>query len=523
MESTMTLEKNRILVLDFGSQYTQLIARRTREMHVYCEIQPFDAPMHTIEAHRPKGIILSGGPASIYDRGSPQCDRAILAMGIPVLGICYGMQLMAHLLGGKVAGSTRREYGQAMITVDRGDSLFRGIFDDEETQDLSVWMSHGDHVEQLPEGFDRMASSRNCPVAAFGDQRRRLYGLQFHPEVAHTSHGSEIIRNFLFEICDCQPSWNIGSFIRGSVAEIRKAVGTERVLCALSGGVDSSVVAVLLHEAVGDRSICIFVNNGLLREGEAERVVKVFRDEMHLNLYCVDAADIFLDKLSGVSDPEEKRKIIGNEFVFLFEREARKHGDIRFLAQGTLYPDVIESVSFRGPSAKIKSHHNVGGLPETMRLQLIEPLRELFKDEVRQLGRELGIPEEIADRQPFPGPGLAVRIIGEVTRERIEVLREADAIVTEELANAHIQVEIWQAFAVLLPIRTVGVMGDSRTYDNVIALRVVSSVDGMTADWVRLPYDILGRISNRIVNEVKGINRVVYDMSSKPPSTIEWE
>jgi GMP synthase (glutamine-hydrolysing) len=476
-----------------------------------------------IEAFNPRGMILSGGPASIYERGAPKCDPSVLEMGIPILGICYGMQLMAHLLGGRVSGSRRREYGQAAVSIDEAVPLFRQILPGEADKRLSVWMSHGDHVETLPDGFDRIAYSANCRVAGFGSPRRRLYGLQFHPEVAHTSHGVEILRNFLFEVCGCEPSWSMESFVHRTAENIRTDLGSDRVICALSGGVDSSVVATLLHHAVGDRSICVFVNNGLLRKGEPESVVRMFQDRMHLNLHYVDAEDIFLEKLRGVSDPEEKRKIIGNEFVFLFEREARRHGNVRFLAQGTLYPDVIESVSFRGPSARIKSHHNVGGLPKTLNLRLVEPLRELFKDEVRQVGRELKIPEEILNRQPFPGPGLAVRILGEVTRERLDILREADAIVIEEIEKAHVFPEIWQAFAVLLPVRTVGVMGDSRTYENVIAVRVVSSVDGMTADWVRLPYDLLATLSNRIVNEVKGINRVVYDLSSKPPSTIEWE
>ncbi len=519
----MNVDGNGILILDFGSQYTQLIARRIRELRVYCQIHPFDIPHARIEALNPKGMILSGGPASIYEPGAPQCDRSVLEMGIPVLGICYGMQAMAHLLGGKVSGSLRREYGQATVCIDKSAGIFRGIPAGEEDEEISVWMSHGDHVEALPEGFETLAHSVNCPVAAFGDPVRRFYGLQFHPEVVHTSRGVEILRNFLFEICNCEPSWNMGSFVRQTVEDIRKTLGSGRVICALSGGVDSSVVAVLLHRAVGKRSICVFVNNGLLRKGEAENVIRIFRDQMHLNLHYVDAEDVFLEKLRGVSDPEEKRKIIGNEFVFLFEREARKHGDIQFLAQGTLYPDVIESVSFKGPSARIKSHHNVGGLPETMKLKLLEPLRELFKDEVRQVGRELKIPEAIVSRQPFPGPGLAVRIIGEVTRERLYLLREADAIVTEEIMKSGRYPEIWQAFTVLLPVKTVGVMGDSRTYEDVVALRVVNSVDGMTADWVRLPHDLLGMMSNRIVNEVKGINRVVYDLSSKPPSTIEWE
>ncbi len=519
----MNADKNGILVLDFGSQYTQLIARRIRELSVYCEIHPYNVSLAQIEAFNPRGLILSGGPASIYEPGAPQCERSVLEMGIPVLGICYGMQAMAHVLGGRVSGSSNREYGQALVTIDESSGLFRGIAAGKETQELSVWMSHGDHVEELPQGFDRIAYSENCSVAAFGSSVRGLYGIQFHPEVVHTSSGLEILRNFLFEICNCDPTWSMGSFVKRTVEEIRETVGSDQVICALSGGVDSSVVAVLLHRAVEERSICIFVNNGLLRKREAESVLSVFRDRMHLNLHYVDAEDLFLEKLSGVSDPEEKRKIIGNEFVFLFEREARKNEDVRFLAQGTLYPDVIESVSFKGPSARIKSHHNVGGLPNKINLELIEPLRELFKDEVRQVGRELGIPEEIVTRQPFPGPGLAVRIIGEVNRERLQILREADAIVTEEIMGSSVSRDIWQAFAILLPVKTVGVMGDSRTYENVIALRVVNSVDGMTADWVRLPYELLGTISNRIVNEVKGVNRVVYDMSSKPPSTIEWE
>jgi GMP synthase (glutamine-hydrolysing) len=519
----MKSDSNAILILDFGSQYTQLIARRIRELRVYCEIHPFDMPQSAIRAFHPKGLILSGGPASIYEPGAPQCERWVLEMGIPVLGICYGMQLTAQLLGGRVVGSARREYGQAKVTIDKTGGLFQGIVWERNKRELSVWMSHGDHVEELPEGFKSLAHSTNCTVAAFGDSLRKLYGLQFHPEVVHTSHGTEILRNFLFEICNCEPSWSMESFVKRTVEDIRKTVGSDRVICALSGGVDSSVVAVLLHRAVGVQSICIFVDNGLLRRGEAEHVVRILRDRMHLNVHAVDAEAIFLGKLKGVTDPEEKRKIIGNEFVFLFEREAHKHGDVRYLAQGTLYPDVIESVSFRGPSARIKSHHNVGGLPDTLNLRLIEPLRELFKDEVREVGRELGIPEEIVNRKPFPGPGLAVRIIDEVTPERIRILRDADAIVTEEIMKSDAFPEIWQAFAVLLPIRTVGVMGDSRTYENVIAIRVVSSVDGMTADWVRLPYEDLAILSNRIVNEVKGINRVVYDLSSKPPSTIEWE
>jgi GMP synthase (glutamine-hydrolysing) len=519
----MSSGSNRILILDFGSQYTQLIARRIRELRVYCEIQPFSMSQTAIKRFDPHGVVLSGGPASIYESGAPQCEGAVFELGVPILGICYGMQLMAHLLGGRVVGSSRREYGQAATTIDRFEGPFQGIASGGGDRELSVWMSHGDHVEEVPAGFEILAHSTNSPIAAFGDPRRRFYGLQFHPEVVHTSRGTEILGSFLFDVCRCEPTWSMEAFVKKTVEDIRKRVGADRVICALSGGVDSSVVAVLLHRALGNRSICVFVNNGLLRKGEAESVTKILRDRMHMNLKVVDAGDLFLEKLQGVTDPEEKRKIIGNEFVFLFEREARKHGDIRYLAQGTLYPDVIESVSFRGPSARIKSHHNVGGLPDTLKLELVEPLRELFKDEVREVGRQLGIPDEIVDRKPFPGPGLAVRIIGEVNREGTRILREADAIVREELRKTEIYAEIWQAFAVLLPVQTVGVMGDLRTYESVIALRVVSSVDGMTADWVRLPYDLLGTIANRIVNEVKGINRVVYDLSSKPPSTIEWE
>ncbi len=513
-----TLQQEKILILDFGSQYTQLIARRVRELKVYSEIRPFSEPLEKIRSFGPSGLILSGGPSSVVEDGAPLPDPGIFEMEVPVLGICYGMQLMTHLLGGEVAPAVRREYGAADLSQIVDSDLFSGL-----GKGLRVWMSHGDRINKAPQGFSAIGSTSNSPVAAMADLKRKYYALQFHPEVVHTPQGIEILKNFAYNICGCGPNWTMHSFVEQAISDIRAQAGEGKVICGLSGGVDSSVAAVLLHEAIGERLTCIFVDNGLLRLNEAEKVVKTFRDEFHIPLVFVDAEERFLSKLSGVTDPEQKRKIIGNEFIQVFEEEAKKLGKVDFLAQGTLYPDVIESVSFKGPSAMIKSHHNVGGLPERMKLKLIEPLRDLFKDEVRLAGQELKIHDDILYRQPFPGPGLAVRILGEITREGLNILRLADAIVIEEIKAAGLYREIWQSFAVLLPIRTVGVMGDERTYDNVIAIRAVNSQDGMTADWVQLPYDLLALISNRIINEVKGVNRVAYDISSKPPSTIEWE
>jgi GMP synthase (glutamine-hydrolysing) len=512
------LHAQKILILDFGSQYTQLIARRVRECRVYCEIHPFSMSLAATRDFAPRGIILSGSPASVNQKGAPVVAREVLALGVPILGICYGMQLITHLLGGRVAASLKREYGRAEIEILDSSDIFWRL-----STTQTVWMSHGDRIDGLPEDFEVIARSKNSPIAAFRDASRRLYGVQFHPEVVHTTKGKMILRNFLHRVCGCRPIWNMRSFIEVTTKEIRQEVGKERVICALSGGVDSSVAASLLHRAVGDQLNCIFVDNGLLRKGEAPEVLKVFRQYFGANLVHVEAQNLFLDRLRGVTDPEAKRKIIGEEFIRVFEREAHSLGRIRFLAQGTLYPDVIESVSFKGPSATIKSHHNVGGLPDMMDLELIEPLRELFKDEVRALGKELGLPETIIQRQPFPGPGLAVRIVGEVTRQRLGILKEADAIVTDEIIQAGLYRRLWQSFAVYLPVRAVGVMGDERTYEEAIAVRAVTSLDGMTADWAKIPDKVLRRISNRIINEVRGINRVVYDISSKPPGTIEWE
>lgn len=506
------------MVLDFGSQYTQLIARRVREAQVYSEIMPFNTPVERLRAFAPGGIILSGGPRSVYEEGAPLPHPEVFSLGVPVLGICYGMQVMAHMLGGLVARAQAREYGRAELRVlDDGDLLW-GL-----SQGSIVWMSHADRIERLPQGFKAIARTDNSPCAAMADPVRRLYALQFHPEVAHTQEGERILRNFLFEICTLKPTWRMSSFIQWATEDIRQKVGSSKVICALSGGVDSSVVALLTHRAVGDALTCIFVDNGLLRKGEAEKVVDTFGRHFHIPLVHVDASERFLSILQGVVEPEQKRKRIGREFIAVFEAEARKLQGVEFLAQGTLYPDVIESVSFKGPSAVIKSHHNVGGLPEVMNLKLIEPLRELFKDEVRVLAEELGLPEEICWRHPFPGPGLAIRCLGEVNRQRLSILREADAIVLEEIKRAGLYRQLWQAFAVLLPVRSVGVMGDERTYEHVVAVRAVQSLDGMTADWAALPPEVLARISNRIINEVQGVNRVVYDISSKPPSTIEWE
>jgi len=507
-----------VLILDFGSQYTQLIARRIREARVYCEIVPFHHPLSAILAQTPAGLILSGGPASVYKRGAPRCDPALFDLGIPVLGICYGMQIMTHALGGQVARSAQREYGQAGLQIADWDDLFFGL-----AAQTPVWMSHGDRIEKTPLGFSAIARTEHSHTAAMKDARRRLYALQFHPEVAHTPEGGRILQNFVGRICGCPPTWTMGSFVKQAEEAIRAQVGTGRAIAALSGGVDSSVASVLVQRAIGRRLTCLFVDNGLLRKGEAQQVVRTFKTDLRLNLKAVNASALFLSRLAAVTDPEKKRKIIGRTFISVFEAEARRIGAVDFLVQGTLYPDVIESVSVQGPSATIKSHHNVGGLPRRMRLRLVEPLRMLFKDEVRKLGEELGMPRALLYRHPFPGPGLAVRIIGRITPERLHRLREADAIFEEEIRGAGLYESIWQAFAVDLPIQSVGVMGDARTYQNVIALRAITSQDGMTADGAEIPHDVLKRIARRITNEVPGINRVVYDLSSKPPATIEWE
>ncbi len=512
--------KQNVLILDFGSQTTQLIARRVREAQVYCKIHPFNISIDKIVAMAPRGIILSGGPSSVYDNDAPRIDREILDLGIPLLGICYGMQLTGMLLGGRVERSEHREYGHAKLIIDEPDEIFYGLAGGKPGH--QVWMSHGDKVENIPKGFKVLAHSASCPVAAMAHAERSIFGVQFHPEVAHTEIGSDVLRNFLFRVCKCVPDWTMESFVSTTIEEIRRKAQDGRVICALSGGVDSTVTALLIHRAIGGNLSCVFVNNGLLRKNEPETVL-AFLEQFRLNVVYVDAEERFLTKLKGIEDPEKKRKIIGNEFIKIFEEEAAKIGHVDFLAQGTLYPDVIESVSFKGPSATIKSHHNVGGLPEVMKLDLIEPLRELFKDEVRKVAKELGMPYELINRHPFPGPGLAIRILGEVTRDRLNILREADHIVLEEMKASDWYWMVWQSFAVLLPIKTVGVMGDERTYDHVIAIRVVDSLDAMTADWSKLPYDLLGRMSSRIINEVRGVNRVCYDISSKPPATIEWE
>ncbi len=508
-----------ILIIDYGSQYNQLIARRVRECHVFCQIESPDIDVDAVRALNPEGIILSGGPSSIYEKESPKTDKAIFDLGIPILGICYGMHFMIDALGGTVKGAGKREYGFSELVINKTGGLFKGI--DGKTE---CWMSHGDSVETLPQGFEITASTENTEIAAIIHNEKNLYGVQFHPEVEHTSQGKAMLENFLSEVCNCESGWTMKSFARDAITQIRETVGDKKVILGLSGGVDSSVTALLIHKAIGKHLTCIFVDNGLLRKNEARKLENTLRQHLDINIEFVNAAEAFLKALAGVTDPEEKRKIIGKIFMDVFEAEAKKIKDAEFLAQGTLYPDVIESVSaFGGPTAVIKSHHNVGGLPEKMKLRLVEPLKYLFKDEVRALGKEIGLEDELVWRQPFPGPGLGIRIIGEITEKRLSILREADAVLLEEIKKNGYYRKLWQSFAVLLPIKSVGIMGDQRTYENILAIRAVTSTDAMTADWARLPDDLLGIISNRIINEVRGVNRVVYDISSKPPSTIEWE
>jgi GMP synthase (glutamine-hydrolysing) len=519
------VDTSTIVILDFGSQYTQLIARRIREFNVFSVVIPCTVPLEKVKALKPKGVILSGGPCSVYDADAPAADKGVLELGVPVLGICYGLQFIVHHLGGKVVAAAAREYGHAEVTVVAETPLFRGL-----PGSLHVWMSHGDHAETLPEGFVLTAKTANA-VAGIADETRKIWAVQFHPEVAHTPQGMELLRNFCLDICGAKQDWTPEHFIQSTVERVKAQVGSGHAICGLSGGVDSSVAAVLVARAIGDRLTCIFVNNGVLRKDEFLKVQTTMREQLGLNVVAVDASERFLTKLAGVTDPETKRKVIGNEFIAVFDDEAKKifeaeksaGEEVAWLVQGTLYPDVIESSSVHGPSHTIKSHHNVGGLPADMKLKLIEPLRDLFKDEVRRIGRDLGMPEEIIERQPFPGPGLAVRILGEVTAERVAILQEADAIVVDEIKKAGLYRKVWQSFAVLLPVKSVGVMGDQRTYANTCAIRAVESEDGMTADWAVLPFEVLRTISSRVVSEVRGINRVVYDITSKPPGTIEWE